>query len=356
MERGDWSDLAVFAAIADTGSFTKAAARLGVSASAVSHAMRTMEARLGVRLLNRTTRSVAPTDAGERLLARLLPAMDEVAGALAALDAQRERPSGRVRISAHRAAAMQCVLPRLARFAIQFPEVTVELVVDDGLTDIVAGRFDAGIRHEQMLDKDMVSIRLGEAERLAIVAAPAYFARSPPPRRPEDLLGHRCLTYRYTTSGVIHRWRFEREDRAFSLDAPAGFVTNDIDVLLEAALRGIGLAILPHSYARRHVESGALVSVLRSGARCFRRTTSTTRTAARSALHCGPSSTRCASRGYDDPPMNQPDAHRRRPDLWPTAVLIALVGMIALGWWFFPALQRYVFLQDCVASARTNCF
>ena len=262
MRREDWADLATFAAIAEAGSFTAAAARLGVSPSATSHAMRALEARLGIRLLNRTTRSVAPTEAGERLLASLGPAMRDVAGTLEHLKAERERPAGRIRISAHRTAATQLIMPRMASFTASHPDVTVELSIEDGLVDIVAGRFDAGVRHEQMLDQDMVSVRIGGPQRTAIVACPDHFARFGVPLVPEDLARHRCLAYRYTSSGTIHRWVFTREDRSFALDPPAVFIADDADVLLDAALRGLGVACVLESQAARHVASGALVAVL----------------------------------------------------------------------------------------------
>lgn len=263
MRRDDWSALVTFAAIAEAGSLTKAAAALGVSPSALSHAMRSMEARLGVRLLNRSTRSIAPTEAGERLLARLQPAMAEVRGALADLDADRERPCGRLRISAHRTAATHAIVPYIARFTAAYPEVEIELVVDDGLVDIVAGRFDAGVRHAHILDQDMISVPIGGPQRVAVVASPVYFVAHPAPVvEPGDLHGHRCLNYRYTSSGLIHRWQFGRGSRNVTIDAPGGFVTNDVDILLEAALDGAGIACLSASQAARHLASGALVEIL----------------------------------------------------------------------------------------------
>ena len=263
MRREDWSELVTFAAIAEQRSFTRAANVLGVSPSALSHAMRAFEARLGVRLLNRTTRSVAPTEAGRNLLQKLRPAMAGVEAALEALNDGRDRPAGRVRVSAHRTAATHVLLPRLARFADDYPQIEVELVIEDGLVDIVAGGFDAGVRHEQMLDADMVCVRIGPAQRLLIVATPDHLARSGMPLTPEDLMHHRCLNYRYTSSGVIHPWRFERHGREMVIAAPGPFVTNNVDVLLEAALRGIGVACVPESQAERHLAAGTLASLLR---------------------------------------------------------------------------------------------
>lgn len=180
MERETWSDLAIFAAILEAGSFTRAAVQLGVSPSALSHAMRGLEKRLDVRLINRTTRSLAPTAAGERLMARLGPAMTDIAGALEALAEDRERPAGRVRVTAHRTAALHAVLPRLGALARAYPDIVVELAVDDGLVDIVAARYDCGVRHEQMLHKDMICLKIGEPLRIGFFASPTYLASRHP--------------------------------------------------------------------------------------------------------------------------------------------------------------------------------
>lgn len=262
MDRDLWSRLAVFAAIVEAGSFARAAARLGMSASALSHAMRALEAKLGVRLLDRTTRSLAPTSAGGELLLHLRPAMSSVEGALAALDAVRERPAGLVRVNAHRAAAVHVVLPRLPAFADAYPDVSVELVVDDGLADIVAGRFDCGVRHEMELQGDMIQLRISDPVPLAFVASPGYLAGRPAPGLPEHLDRHRCLVYRYTSSGTIHTWQFERDGRLSERQVPASFVTNDVDVLTEAALAGVGITCLPRPHAARPLADGSLVEVL----------------------------------------------------------------------------------------------
>lgn len=262
MDRDTWNDLAVFAAIVEAGGFTRAGVRLGVSASALSHRMRLMEGRMGVRLLNRTTRSVAPTEAGERLLASLRPAMAEVDAALIALDVDRARPAGRVRITAHRSAAFGLVLPRLKRFAIDYPEITVELTVDDGLTDIVSAGFDAGIRRLPSLEQDMVSVKMDEGVRLTMVASPAYLAACGTPQEPGDLERHSCLNYRLPTAGSLYRWTFERDGQTTTMDVTGGFVTNDIDMLCEGAIAGVGLACVLETQAAPHIRSGALVSVL----------------------------------------------------------------------------------------------
>ena len=262
MDRDTWNDLAVFAAIVEAGGFTRAGVGLGVSASALSHRMRQMEARMGVRLLNRTTRSVAPTEAGERLLASLRPAMAEVGAALAALDGDRARPAGRVRITAHRSAAFGLVLPRLKRFADAYPDITVELSVDDGLADIVGAGFDAGIRRLPSLEQDMVSVKLDDGVPLMTVASPAYLAAAGAPERPADLERHSCLTYRRPTAGSIYPWTFERDGQTVTMDVRGGFVTNDIDMLCESAVAGLGLACVLETQAAPHIRCGALVSVL----------------------------------------------------------------------------------------------
>jgi DNA-binding transcriptional LysR family regulator len=262
MDRDTWNDLAIFAAIVEAGGFTRAGAGLGVTASALSHRMRLMEARMGMRLLNRTTRSVAPTEAGERLLASLRPAMAEVDAALSALDTDRAKPAGRVRVSAHRSAAFGLVLPRLKAFSETYPEVTVELVVDDGLIDIVRAGFDAGIRRLPSLEQDMVSVRLDDGVRLSMVAAPAYLRRAGTPETPQDLETHCCLSYRLPTAGSLFPWTFERDGQTLAMDVAGTFVTNDIDMLCAGAVAGLGVACVLETQAAPHLASGALISLL----------------------------------------------------------------------------------------------
>lgn len=262
MDRDTWGDLAVLAVIVDTGGFSRAAPILGVSASALSHRVKALETRLGVRLLNRTTRSVGTTEAGERLLSRLRPAMAEIDQAVAELDQDRGRPSGRVRVTAHRSAAFELVQPRLRQFSIDYPEIVVELVVDDGLVDIVAAGFDAGIRRAPSLEQDMISIRLDEGDALAIVASPDYLLRHGRPEHPRDLLAHNCINYRYPTARSIHRWTFERDGQTITLDAPGSFVTNDIEMQLACARDGLGLAVALQRHAAPQIAAGALVPVL----------------------------------------------------------------------------------------------
>ncbi len=262
MDRDLWSGLAVFAAIVEAGSFARAAIRLGLSASALSHAMRSLEAKLGVRLLDRTTRSLAPTQAGADLLLSLRPALASVEEALGGLDAARARPAGRIRVNAHRMAAVHVVLPRLPAFAAACPDVSVELVVDDGLTDIVAERFDCGIRHEVELQRDMIAVRVSGAVPLVFVAAPAYLTAHGAVREPDNLGRHRCLCYRYTSSGTIHVWEFVRDGHRFGRAVPGAFVTNDVELMRDAALAGLGVACLPRACVEGGIEAGSLVEVL----------------------------------------------------------------------------------------------
>jgi len=262
MDRDLWSGLAIFGEIVEAGSFAKAATRLGLSASALSHAMRVLEKKLDIRLLDRTTRSLAPTSAGEALLARLRPAMASVEEALGILDSARDHPTGRVRINAHRPAAVHLILPRLPALARDCPDVSVELVVNDGLVDIVAERFDCGVRHAEELQGDMISIRISDPVFLIFVASPQYLADHGRPESPDDLDRHRCVSYRHTTSGALHRWEFERDGTASSRAVPVNFVTNDADVMRDAALAGLGITCLIVEQASAHILSGDLVEVL----------------------------------------------------------------------------------------------
>lgn len=262
MDRDLWSGLAVFAEIVEAGSFARAATRLGLSASALSHAMRSLETKLDIRLLDRTTRSLSPTLAGEQLLRQLRPAIESVEGALGALDSARHRPAGRIRVSAHRPAALYAILPRLPGFARDYPDVTVELVVNDGLVDIVAERFDCGVRHAVTLQADMISVRISDPVPLVYVASPAYLADIVAPATPDHLDAHRCLCYRHTSSGVIHRWEFERDGRRFERVIRGDFLTNDVDVLRDAAVAGLGVACLPLPHAEKQLADRTLTEVL----------------------------------------------------------------------------------------------
>ncbi|WP_434425832.1 LysR family transcriptional regulator [Nannocystis pusilla] len=261
MRREDWPDLAVFVAVAEARSFTKAASRLGLSTSAISHAMTGLEERLGLRLLHRTTRSVAPTAAGERLLATLVPAMDGVAAAVDGLAELRDEPAGSVRLTVHRDAALRLLAPRLPELTRKYPQVVLEIVADDRLADIVADRFDAGVRLGDLVDKDMVSVRIGPDERAAIVGSPEYFTRHPPPKTPQELRQHRAVSYRHS-SGVLYKWKFEKDGRALTVAMESALVTNEPQLIVEAARAGVGLAYALESHVAAHVAAGALVPVL----------------------------------------------------------------------------------------------
>ena len=213
MKRDELNDMAAFVAVADERSFTRAASKLGMSPSALSHAIKSLETRLGLRLLARTTRSVAPTEAGEGLLRALRPAFGDIEAELSRLNRFREKPSGTVRLTTFKHAAVAVVWPALPAFLDAYPDVRVELAIDDGLTDIVAGRFDAGIRFGEQVDKDMIAVRVGPDVRTAIVATPGYFVKYPPPQTPQDLGRHRCINYRLATAGGLLPWEFEKDGR-----------------------------------------------------------------------------------------------------------------------------------------------
>lgn len=259
--RDHLTELAAFATIAEERSFTRAATRLQVSSSALSHAMRGLEERLGVRLLARTTRSVAPTEAGERLLARLRPALDEIAGALDDLGRLRDRPAGRLRLSVPRIAAMLAIGSALGRFARDYPDVTLELTLEEGLTDIVAGRFDAGVRLGEQVERDMVAVRISRDQRAAVVGTPGYLASRQVPRAPRDLRGHLCINHRLFAGG-LYRWEFEKDGQALEVVVDGPLVLNDAELTVHAALDGIGLAYAFEDHVAPHLAAGRLVRVL----------------------------------------------------------------------------------------------
>lgn len=261
MTRHPLPDLAAFARVAELRSFRKAAASLGLSPSALSHTLRNIETKLGVRLLHRTTRSVAPTEAGERLLERLRPALDDIDAALSEAKSFRDRPAGRVRINTSRSAARFLIAPRLGAFAQAYPEVRLEIVTDDALADIVAAGCDAGVRLDEVLQPDMVAVRLGGEQRLVVVASPGYLARQGTPQVPADLSGHACFRQRMTSGGLLP-WEFERDGEALKLDPTGPLISDDGMVHLRAALDGAGLAYMFEAHVAEHLASGELVRVL----------------------------------------------------------------------------------------------
>ena len=262
MARENLNDLVAFLAVARERSFTRAAAQLGVSQSALSHTLRDLEARLGVRLLTRTTRSVAPTEAGERLLRTLGPRLDEIEAELAALNELREKPAGNIGITAGEHAAEAILWPAMARLLPEYPDINVEIVIDQGLTDIVAGRYDAGVRLGEQVAKDMIAVRIGPDLRMAVVGAPAYFAKRKRPRTPQDLTEHACINLRLPTYGGIYPWEFEKGGRALKVRVEGRLVFNNIGLRLNAVLAGFGLAYLPEDQVLAHLADGRLVRAL----------------------------------------------------------------------------------------------
>jgi DNA-binding transcriptional LysR family regulator len=262
MARPPIADLAAFVAVARERSFTRAAAQLGVSPSALSQTMRGLEERLGVRLLTRTTRSVAPTDAGERLLATVGPHLDGIETGLSALSELRDKPAGTIRITAVDHAAETVLWPALAHFLAEYPDVHVDLVVDNILRDIVSERFDAGIRMGERVARDMIAVRIGPEISMAAVAAPSYFARHGKPETPQELAHHICINMRFATLGNVYAWEFEKGSREINVRVEGQLTVNDIAVIRQAALNGLGIAFVPEDMVRQHVESGSLVRVL----------------------------------------------------------------------------------------------
>src|SRR5450756_901203 len=262
MFRQNANDLFAFLAVAKERSFTKAAAKLGVSQSALSHTVRALEERLGVRLLARTTRSVAPTDAGERLLLALGPRFQEIDTELAALSALREKPAGTIRITAGEHAAETILWPAVAGLLQAYPDIKVEIAIDHALTDIVTERYDAGIRLGEQVAKDMIAVRIGPDMRMAVVGAPSYFAAHPRPRRPQDLTDHRCINLRLPTYGGLYAWEFEKGGRELKVRVEGPLVFNNIGLRLKAALAGAGLAYLPEDQVKSQLAAGELVRVL----------------------------------------------------------------------------------------------
>ena len=258
----DHADLEAFMVVAGEKSFTRAAAHLGVSQSALSHTVRRLEEAVGLRLLTRTTRSVAATEAGERLLQNIAPKFDEIERALTALGAMKKQPSGTIRINCPEHAASAVLWPKLSKFLLKFPEVKVEVVIDNGLVDIVAERFDAGIRHEELVAKDMIAVRIGPDMRMVVVGAPNYFKTRSVPHHPRDLTAHNCINVRLPTLGGLYVWEFERRGRELKVRVDGQLVLTNLDMRLNAVLAGVGLAYLPEDMVQNLVAKGKLVAVL----------------------------------------------------------------------------------------------
>ncbi|MGO4135501.1 LysR family transcriptional regulator [Rhizobium brockwellii] len=262
MPRPAVNDLIAFLAVARAQSFTKAAGKLGVSQSALSHTIRGLEERLGLRLLTRTTRSVAPTEAGERLLVSIGPRLDEIESELAALSAFREKPAGTIRINAGEHAADTVLWPALEKLLPDYPDINVEIIVDYGLTDIVAERYDAGVRLGEQVAKDMIAVRIGPDMRMAVVGTPAYFDTRPKPLTPQDLTDHNCINLRLPTYDSVYAWEFEKNGRELKVRVEGQLVFNNIALRLNAVLAGLGLAYVPEDLVEANLADGRLVRVL----------------------------------------------------------------------------------------------
>jgi len=262
MQRGSLDDLRALVAVGHERSFTKAAAKLGVSQSALSQTIRQLEARLGVRLLTRTTRSVSLTEAGERLVGTVAPRIEEIEAEVAAVSELRTKPAGTIRITATDYAADAILWPKLTKLLRQYPDIKVEIIIDYGLTDIVTERYDAGVRSGEQVAKDMIAVRIGPDMRMAVVGAPSYFRTRPEPKKPQDLIAHNCINLRLPTHGNVYAWEFERGSRELRVRVDGQLTFNGTGQLLNAALLGHGLAYVPEGMVQTHIDKGRLKRVL----------------------------------------------------------------------------------------------
>jgi DNA-binding transcriptional LysR family regulator len=269
MTGNEFAELTAFLAVSEERSFRRAAKRLGASPSALSRTIRRLEDRLAVRLLNRTTRSVAPTQAGLELAGRLRPAMSSIDMAVREVTGRQERPSGLLRINASGVAARLTIMPVLTSFLAEYPEIRLDLVIDDTLSDVVGEGFDAGIRSGRDVHRDMIAVRLTDDLKMIVVGSPSYFELHGVPGSPHDLTGHRCITYRWDDTGALFPWRFDGPEGPFEIDANEIFTVNDADLVLAAARSGAGLALLAESFVEKAVEAGELVPVLAAWTRPF---------------------------------------------------------------------------------------
>ncbi|HBO1206518.1 TPA: LysR family transcriptional regulator [Pseudomonas aeruginosa] len=262
MIKRNLNDLLSFVAVAREGTFTRAAAQLGVTQSALSQSISGLEARLQIRLLTRTTRSVSPTAAGERLLNAIGNRFDEIEAELDELSALRDKPSGTVRITCGDHIQRTLLLPRLTPLLLEYPDIKVEFDINYGFRDIVADRFDAGVRLGDTIDKDMIAVPIGPPVRMAVVAAPAYFAAHPKPRNPRDLVDHNCINMRMQSGGGLYAWDFQRKDRHVNVRGDGQLIFNTSPNIVDAALAGLGIAWLPEEEFAPHIEEGRLLRVL----------------------------------------------------------------------------------------------
>ncbi|MAC79028.1 MAG: LysR family transcriptional regulator [Rhodobacteraceae bacterium] len=262
MKRDELGDLMAFLAVCEERSFTRAAARLGTSQSSLSHTVKRLEERLDLRLLTRTTRNVSPTTAGEQLAETLRPAFDEIEKRLASLDEMRTRPAGLVRITTSRHAGLGIIWPKLSPVLAEYPEIRLELAVQQSMTDIVEQRFDAGVRLGEAVEKDMIAVRIGPDLRMLTVGAPSYFAEHGRPDTPHDLIKHNCINLRLPTLGGLYPWEYEHQGKPLNVRVEGQLTSNDADIIINACLDGRGLCYLPDYHLHKHLEAGRLEAVL----------------------------------------------------------------------------------------------
>lgn len=262
MKRDELGDLLAFQTVAEERSFTRAAARLGTSQSSLSHVVRRLEEKLGVKLLNRTTRSVTPTEAGRQLLETLRPAFDDIATSLTQLNELRSRPAGTIRLTTSKSAAKSILLPVADQLMAQYPDIHIEITIDQRLVDIAKEGYDAGVRLGEQVDKDMIAVKIGPDVRMLAAASPDYFERHSIPKTPHDLTNHTCINLRFPTLGSLYVWEFEKEGRPVNVRVEGQFTCNDTDMIIDAALRGRGLAFLPNEHLAPLIQEGKLIQVL----------------------------------------------------------------------------------------------
>jgi DNA-binding transcriptional LysR family regulator len=262
MKRDELGDLIAFLTVGEERSFTRAAALMGTSQSSLSHTVRRLEERMGVRLLTRTTRNVVPTDAGEKLMATLRPAFNDISGQIDALTAMRQKPGGNIRITSSHHAAETIIMPAAKRLMRDYPDVNVEISIDQRFVDLVGERFDAGVRLGESIEKDMIAVRIGPEMRMVVAGSPDYFKHHPKPATPHELTHHRCINLRLPTLGGLYTWEFERNGRPLNVRVDGQFVCNDVGMIIDAALDGLGLTCLPDDHLGPLLKEGRLVQVL----------------------------------------------------------------------------------------------
>lgn len=262
MKRDELGDLAAFLTVAEERSFTRAAAQLGTSQSALSHTVRRLEERMGVRLLMRTTRTVTVTEAGEQLVDALRPAFSDIEDRVSSVSAMRQKPGGTIRITSSRYAAEVILMPVVKKLMTDYPDINIEVSIEQRLVDLVAERYDAGIRLGERVEKDMIAVKIGPELRMLVAGSPEYFKRHPEPLTPHDLTRHRCINLRLPTLGGLYAWEFERDGRPLNVRVDGQFICNDVPMIIDAALDGLGLVCLPDDHIRPLVEAGQLTSVL----------------------------------------------------------------------------------------------